>query len=105
MTWPMYLRHECLIEGELIQFTKSEAEVVATLLLNRGKAFSADELIESLYPDPDAEPDSAKRAVHVFIYRVLRKAPMLIESLGWCQSHMGYIIRRPEQLVAWLEAA
>ena len=91
MTWQMYLVGICSYRGRLVQLTRMEAEIVATLLIRRGRRMTIPEIIEAVYPDPDREPDTAYNCVAVLLSRVRRKMPGLVETIG-CQ---GYVIERP----------
>jgi len=90
MTAPQYRRHECTIDGRKEHFWPHCAEVLATLLVSNPDRFiCANSLIESLWPNPDLEPDYAKSIIQRAIC-LLRRNGVPIESDGT----FGYRIPR-----------
>lgn len=79
MTAPMMRRSECLVDGRLVRLTPGQTNLLAVLLL-KGPVFTLwDELIEAVWPDPDLEPDQARRVLDVHMVR-LRKRGIEIET-------------------------
>jgi hypothetical protein len=70
MTWPQYLRRECMIDGELAKLSKHQMTIFSTLLLRRGNPVFLDELIEILWPDPDNSVEWERNTVCVMISRL-----------------------------------
>lgn len=97
MTWPMYRHRECRYRGRLVQLTRSETEVLSVLLLHRGRPLFAGQLLEAIYPDPDDEPDTAKKCLHVFLSDLRTKLPGLIVYRGAARGRgfLGWTIERP----------
>lgn len=73
MTWPDYRRGEVQVRGKRVRLMPQCVEIVAALLMNRGRTLSRGTLIEMIWPNPDAEPDWAERQINVQICRI-RKA-------------------------------
>jgi DNA-binding response OmpR family regulator len=70
MTWPQYLRKECTVTIEL---SRTETEILSVLLMAGERPLTCHEIIERVYPDPDTQPDTALKALHVYIHRLRRK--------------------------------
>lgn len=73
MTWPQYLRRQCVYKGKLYKLTKMEIEVILVLLLNHPRPVNRDALIEALYCFDDREPDYGYNCVNQFIARIKKK--------------------------------
>jgi DNA-binding response OmpR family regulator len=100
MTWPMYRHAECRFNGRLLQLTRMEAEVLSVLLLHRGCPLTPTDLIEAVYPDADFEPDTARNCVSVFMGRLRKKLPSLIQWHGFAQGKgfQGWLIERDQPM-------
>lgn len=59
--------------GRVVSLSPNETAVLSTLLANRGRPVRLEHLIEELWPDPDCEPESARKSVSRYV-EVLRKA-------------------------------
>jgi len=57
MTWPQYRRSQCTIGNWTVDLSPIEAELLSTLLVRYPNPVTINELIEIVYPDPDAEPE------------------------------------------------
>ena len=64
------LNKRCTLDGEEIQLTKKEFEILALLLQNRGRIFSRDEILEHVWTDEVVVLD---RTIDVNITRLRRK--------------------------------
>lgn len=89
MTWPQYLRRQCTFNGEVVNLSRTEAEIVSTLLMWRGRPVPKSTLISAVWPNPDLEPDWSENSIFVYAYRLRRKLPGVIESH---RGH-GFVIR------------
>ena len=69
MTWPQYQRGECTVSGA-VALSPLEAEALFVLLVRHPEMVSAGDLIDALYPDPDAEPEDAENALACVIGRL-----------------------------------
>jgi DNA-binding response OmpR family regulator len=99
MTWPMYRHCECRYMERIVRLTRSETEVLSVLLLHRGRPLFAGQLLEALYPDPDEEPDTAKKCLHVFLSDLRAKLPGLITYRGAARGRgfLGWTIELPRE--------
>lgn len=87
MTWPQYLRSQCVVDGALVRVPAFAKEVLLVLLLNRGRAFTREALTEMVWPDPDDQPEAAWHYVQRLVYE-LRRYGIPIETVtgnnrGW----------------------
>ena len=77
MTWPQYLRGECAVDGRTvkIQLCKGRlmTEALATLLIRDPAPTTVDDLIASLWPDPDCEPDRAEDTAYITMNRLMAR--------------------------------
>lgn len=94
MTWPQYLRRRCRYYGRTLRLGSCEVEILLTLLLRRGTIVPVGEIVESVYPDANAEPDWAEANVRVRVHYLRRKLPGVIQG-EWGR---GYTIDLPAQL-------
>ncbi len=67
MTWPQYLRNECVIGNRLTKLSPRVMKLFLLLLLRRGMITSRTEAIEWMWPDPDYEPERAQTVVAMCI--------------------------------------
>jgi hypothetical protein len=96
MTWPEYLRCECLYYGQRVRLSPLQASVLAVLLMNRGEQIPVREMVECVWPHPDDQPDWAYDLARKMVFQLRQKMPGLIEYEGLYESHRGgYVIRRP----------
>lgn len=72
------VRKSVLVDGQSVQFSKKEFEILALLASNTGKIFSRDDLITELWKDA---PYVLDRTVDVHIARIRSK-------LGECKSYL-----------------
>lgn len=77
-------RKECMVDGELVPFTKLEFEVLALLLSRPGQVLSREKILESVWPSDTIVLD---RTVDVNITRIRKK----IGPYGQClRTKFGY---------------
>jgi DNA-binding winged helix-turn-helix (wHTH) protein len=98
MTWPQYRRCECMIEGFVVRLTRREADALSTLLMRLPGVVSLSDLIGSIFPDPDDEPDNAKAITQNVLANLAAKIGRFrIRNHPRC----GYrLLQRPEQRLA-----
>lgn len=77
MTWPQYQRRECKL---MVSLSPHEAEIVFALLIRRPCPMTAGELVEVLYPDPDAEPAYAQNIVCRTVINARRKGVPIVTT-------------------------
>jgi DNA-binding response OmpR family regulator len=63
MTWPQYRRRQCTVGDFTIDLSPLETELLSTLLIRYPAPMRVGELIEVVYPNPDAEPDWAASVI------------------------------------------
>lgn len=63
-------KKECLVDGEKVQFTKLEFEVLSLLLSSPGQVFSREKILRTVWPDDTIVLD---RTVDVNITRIRKK--------------------------------
>lgn len=97
MTWPLYRRRQVNVGGRVIQLSPLECGILSTLLLNRGKSVSADEIAESVYLGEDGGPDWAASCITVTICRLRQRlGALVIEN----RFGFGYRIPLPREQVS-----
>jgi DNA-binding response OmpR family regulator len=94
MTWPEYLRGECLFGGRRIRLGELQAEIVSTLLLHRGNPVSVAHLIDAVYRNPAFEPGIPENSMRGLIQLLRVKMPGLIRS-SHGRSGFGWTIPKP----------
>lgn len=94
MTWPQYQRRECSAFIK-VKLSRMEAELLSTLLARRPAPLTINDLIEAIYPDPNAEPDFAVQMTHRVIGRLRRK----LGSHYIERTAMGYRLARQQTTV------
>lgn len=77
-------RKTVIVEGQSVQFSKKEFEILSLLATNTGKIFSRDDLISELWKDA---PYVLDRTVDVHIARIRSK---LGECKGYLTNRSGY---------------
>lgn len=95
MTWPEYRRSECLYYGRRVLLCPSLAELLAILLLNRGRAVQSSDLIEALWPNPDLSPDWGQCSVRLRVKRLRARLPGLVQTIGHAKGCEGWMIPLP----------
>ena len=99
----MYRRAECEFYRRKVRLTPLEADIVSTLLLNRGRPLIADDIVEAIY-HPDLEPETAHNCILVVISRIRSKLPGLIRHHGKScgRGFTGWVVDLPfeERLAA-----
>lgn len=70
MTWPQYLRHECMVDGLTVRLAPADAELLLVLMLRYPGWVPVSELIEALWPEPDDEAEWARNAVKARVSRL-----------------------------------
>ena len=86
MTLPQLHRHQCSIDGRVVQLRQTLAEMLAILLVaGPDKFISSSDLIEATWPDPDFAETILWRRIHE-----LRQAGVHIEN----RYYYGYRIPR-----------
>ena len=73
MTWPQYRRGECSIDHWIIGLSRAETELLSTLLIRYPAPVTVRDLIEIVYPDPDAEPECPEAQIVQQMSRLTRK--------------------------------
>lgn len=98
MTWPMFKRCECKIDGVTLTLGYVSFAIVTYLLFSNPNRFvSPTELIDEIWPNPDKAPVDENNTLKVLICR-LRKAGVPIEShRRWGKSNIGYRIPASER--------
>lgn len=89
MTWPQYLRGECLQDGRVIKLTNHEALLLSILLMRRGRPTKPEDLVPMVYPDSESEPDWAVSCIALYVIGLRRK---LGYDAIWSKRHFGYSI-------------
>lgn len=86
MTLPQALRHEAMINGNLIRLRPLQHELLTLLLLRSpGHLVPAGDIVEALWPDPDRQPLATTDTIH-FCVMQLRRIGVPVEvrrGLGW----------------------
>jgi hypothetical protein len=77
MTWPQYRRRQCTLDGKAVALTPTEADIVAVLLMNRGKVVTKLDLFEAVWGDADID----MKIVDVYACRMRAKLPGVIEGV------------------------
>jgi DNA-binding response OmpR family regulator len=77
MTWPQYLRGECVHRGWRVRLHRLEAELLLLLLLRRGEAVSMSEAAEFLA----ASGEPSRESLRLHLHRLAAKLPRLIRTL------------------------
>lgn len=90
MTLPMARRHEAEINGRVVRFYPMTHRLLEILMIRGPRWTLHGEMIEMMYPDPDAEPDHARKVIDQSIC-VLRRAGVEIS----CFTKVGYRLRQP----------
>lgn len=80
MTIPQLRRLQCTFYGRTVQLSYNEAELLAVLLIRRGRPTSFNNLVGLIYPDPDDEPDWSVNCVRVTLHRMRKKLPGLVAT-------------------------
>lgn len=89
MTWPQYLRRECTFNGTVIvSLTPKEVEMLLVMLMRRPAPITADDMVEMVYRDPEAEPEWPVNVLRVLMSRLRKKLPGAIE----CRPTIGYTV-------------
>lgn len=91
MTWPMMLRHEVEVDGEVEKIRPGPHSLLVILLLHRGKRIRLEDLIPLMWPNPDDEPEFAYTMVCKYREILVRRHGIEINTLRW----HGYLIERP----------
>jgi hypothetical protein len=90
MTWPQYLRGECVYRGRFVRLPRKQADLLLLYLLRRGTIVPVSEAAEFLWPDADNEPDCSWHLVRKHSRLLDQKMPGAI-----CLDHgFGRIIER-----------
>lgn len=63
-------KKQCSIDGEIVAMPRKEFEILLTLITNRGKIFSREEILKAIWPDEVVVVD---RVVDVNINRIRQK--------------------------------
>lgn len=63
-------KKQCTIDGEVVAMPRKEFEILLTLITNRGKIFSREEILKAIWPDEVVVVD---RVVDVNINRIRQK--------------------------------
>jgi DNA-binding response OmpR family regulator len=63
MTLPQLARQQCTFDGETVQLGRRETAILAVLLVRRGVWTPAEVLIQTLWPNPDHEPEHANQMI------------------------------------------
>ena len=98
MTWAQYRRGVAQCGTSEVHLSPKVIDLLLILMLRRGQWVSYPEMIEFIWPNPDLEPDWARRCICVYRHR-------LRHGLG-CQkaietnNRMGLRMALPEELVA-----
>jgi DNA-binding response OmpR family regulator len=102
MTLPQFRRNQCVVDGRTIRLSPMISEVLSMLLAAGPDRFvSRAEFVESLWPNPDCQPEFAFKIVDICVSR-LRGHGVTIETLR----HVGWLIPRvareaaPQRLAA-----
>ena len=72
MTWPDYVNRRVQVDGVPVRMSRMLIDLLATLLINRGRTLSMATLIEALWPNPFLEPEYSERSLYVHIYKLRR---------------------------------
>lgn len=86
MTWPEYLVGCCRLNDRLTRMSFQEADVLLALLLGHPDHWTpAGQLIESIWPDANKEPDGARGQLSVQLTRLRRRGIEIEnrERFGW----------------------
>lgn len=96
MSWPQYRHAECRFGNRFVALSRKEADVLAVLLMNRGRPVKTGDLIAAVYPD--GEPEHAADCVRVFVHNLRHKLPGVIRNHtpAWGNGAQGYVIDRPK---------
>lgn len=91
MTAAQARRNACSFNGAEVTMEPRAAAILSVLLLRRGEILHPTVLLEMTWPDPDCEPDYARKMIHIYVYRLRGLLPGVIRTVaGW-----GYVIDRP----------
>jgi DNA-binding response OmpR family regulator len=90
---PMARRRQAEIAGRIVRMMPGTHRLLEALLIRGPKWTLHDELIEILWPDPNFEPDCARKVIDQGIVR-LRKAGVEITTFHG----VGYRLRQPGDL-------
>jgi DNA-binding response OmpR family regulator len=99
MTWPQYRRGCCVADSEQVYLSPTQTEILAVLLLRRGRLVAREELWELVWPDPDEAPDI--KNIDVQVCKLRQRIGGVIET-EWGR---GYRIPLPEKEAADLRRA
>lgn len=88
MTWPQYRRRECTYRGRVVRLGRLQAEIVAALLLRRGRIVSSESLIEAIWPEPDRAPENEDGAMRRLLWDLHKRIPWIIFNVHG----RGYVI-------------
>lgn len=69
-----------IYNGDKIHISRMEAIILGTLLDYQGQVFTAAQLIEIIYPDPNKQPSSALTSLYARISELRRRFPGLIDA-------------------------
>lgn len=97
MTWPQYLRHRCRIGDFIVHLSPMETDLLSTLLIRYPNPVTIKELIDVVYPDPDAEPEYPEgQIVQRMIHLARKVGTFRIDNAG---RTIGYrLFQTPEDL-------
>jgi DNA-binding response OmpR family regulator len=80
---------------DLTVFSPLERRFLVTLGMASPRRVYNNELIEAMWPNPDAEPDSAYTALNVVAYRVRKKMASQEWSILSTRGQQGYWLDKP----------
>lgn len=101
MTWPEYRRRECRIDGNPVSLKQQDADVLLLFLIRRGEIIPHIDIIEMLWPNPDAAPDYETDCCRTLVSRLRRTCGITI-NVEWGR---GYCLPLPSPPVEQREAA
>jgi hypothetical protein len=87
MSYPQSLRCMLSVGGVEYYLPPTEHRILETLLLNRGRVVERDDIIEYVWPNPDAAPQYERENLRVHLARMNKRLPGLIRNewgRGWC---------------------
>jgi DNA-binding response OmpR family regulator len=74
MTYPEYLRNQCMLDGVRIHLSPHETELLAMLLVTRpDRVAEYEAMVEVIWPNPDEQALTAMKSVTVLKYRLAGK--------------------------------
>lgn len=88
MTWPQYRRCQCRIGNWIVPLSPTETELLSTLLIRYPNPVTVNELVEIIYPNPDAGPEYPEDQIEQGMRRLARKVGTF--RIGNCGRFMGY---------------